>query len=187
MSLPGKRSRVGARQLASAVLVAVLLASCGGSGGVKPSAYVHSMCSALGNWKNDVQRAGTKLQTTGAANAARTVAKQDYRRFVAALLTATQHAATALQSAGTPDVKNGKQIASSLAGAFGAASRRLAQANTQAATIPTGSATSFQLGASSVTAQIRSALQGIAGVSPSQSAPLRAAALKEPACQVLRG
>lgn len=187
MSLPARRFGAGFRLLVVAALVAVAIAGCGGSSGIKPAAYVRSMCSALGNWKTDVQNAGVQLQGSGATGASRDVAKRDYQRFVAALLTATRRAATALQSAGAPDVKNGKQIASSLSGAFTTASSRLAQANTQATKIPTTSATTFQLGASSVTAQIRSALQGIAGVSPSQSAPLRSAAAKEPSCQVLRG
>jgi hypothetical protein len=145
------------------------------------------MCTALSNWKTDVQSAGTKLQGSGAAGASRAAAKRDYQSFVASLLAATQRATSALQSAGTPDVKNGKQIVNSLSGAFATASTKLARANTQASSIPTGSATSFQLGASSVTTQIRAALQGIARVTPSQSAELRTAAAKEPACQVLQG
>jgi len=175
------------RALVAVALTVVAVTGCGGSSGVKPAAYVRSMCSALGNWKSDVQRAGLQLQTSGARSASRAVAKQDYQRFVAALLAATQRAASALQSAGTPSVTNGKQIASSLAGAFSTASRKLTQADAEAGSISTATASTFQLGASSVTTQIKAALVGIAAVTPSQSAQLRAAAAKEPACQVLRG
>jgi hypothetical protein len=170
-----------------AAFAAVLIAGCGGASGVKPAVYVKSLCAALGTWKSTIQTAGLQLESSGAASAARPVAKRDYQRFVAVLVSATQHAASALQSAGTPAVTNGTQIASGLNRAFVAASRRLAQANAQAQTIPTTSASSFQLGASAVTSEIRTALSGIAGVTPRKSPGLRAAAAKEPACQVLRG
>ncbi len=179
--------RPAARSLAAVVLVVLAVAGCGGSSGVTPTAYVHSMCAALGNWKNDIQTAGSKLQTSGAGTASRPVAKQDYQRFVSALLNATQRATGALRSAGEPAVSGGKQIADSLANAFDGASRKLAQANTQAGTISTASASTFQLAASAVTTEIRAALQGIASVKPSQSQALRTAAAKDPACQVLHG
>ena len=168
------------------VLVVLALAGCGGSSGVTPAAYVHSMCSALGNWKNDIQKAGVKLQSSGAGNASRPVAKQYYREFVSVLLSATRRTTGALKSAGEPSVSSGKHIADGLARAFDGASRKLAQASTQASTISTASASAFQLGASAVTAQIKAALQGIASVKPSQSPELRAAAAKDRACQVLR-
>jgi len=171
----------------AAVLTALALAGCGGSSSVAPAKYVHVMCGALGNWKSDIQRAGSKLQTSGAANSSREVAKRDYQQFVSSLLAATQRAATALRSAGRPAVDGGTQIADGLANAFDGASHQLARASSQAGSISTASASTFQLGASSVTTRIKSALQGIASVKPSQSAELRAAAAKDPACQVLRG
>ena len=186
MTAAGRR-RPAVSSLAAVVLVALAIAGCGGSSGVTPTAYVHSMCAALGNWKNDIQKAGSALQSSGAGNASRPVAKQDYQRFVASLLTATQRATGALRSAGTPAVSGGKQIGDSLANAFDGASRKLAQADTQAAAISTASASTFQLAASAVTTEIRTALQGIATVKPSQSPALRTAAAKDPACQVLRG
>lgn len=182
------RKRPAARSLAAVLLVALAVAGCGSSAsGVKPTAYVHSMCSALGTWKSDIQKAGSTLQTSGAGKASRPVAKQYYQQFVSALLTATERATSALKSAGKPAVGGGTQIADSLANAFDGASRKLAQANTQAGTISTASASTFQLAASAVTTEIRTALQGIASVKPSQSPELRTAASKDPACQVLRG
>ena len=92
------------------------------------TAYVHSMCAALGNWRNDIQKAGSQLQVSGAGSASRPAAKRDYQLFVSALLGATQRAAGALRSAGEPSVNGGKQIADSLATAFDGASRKLGQA-----------------------------------------------------------
>ena len=176
------------RGLALLALLAVgVLAGCGGSSDVKPGAYVKSMCTALGNWKNTIQSAGVALQSSGAASAARPVAKADYQRFVNSLVTATQTAASDLHAAGTPAVSGGKQLAARLNQAFDTATQRLTKAQSQAKTIRTGSVTSFQLGASSVTGEIRSALQAIAGVAPGQSSQLRQAAAKEPACQALQG
>jgi hypothetical protein len=168
-------------------LAVLLLAGCGGSSQVKPSAYVKSMCTALGSWKNTIQSAGVALQSSGAATAARPVAKADYQKFVSSLVTATRQADSALKSAGVPGVSGGKQLANRLSRAFDTATRRLNQAETQAKAIKTDSATSFQLGATAVTTEIRAALGAIATVSPGRSAQLRQAAAKEPACQALQG
>lgn len=176
------------RGLAIAALLSILaVAGCGGTSQVKPAAYVKSMCTALGNWKNTIQSAGVALQSSGAASAPRPAAKADYQRFVGSLVTATQRAASDLHAAGAPAVSGGQQIASRLAHAFDTASGRLAQAQTEAKAIRTDSASTFQLGASAVTAQIKSALQAIAAVAPGRSPQLRQAAAKEPACQVLQG
>jgi hypothetical protein len=166
------------------VAAALALGGCGGSG-TKPSTYVKSVCVALGNWRNTIQSAGVALQSSGASTASRPVAKLDYMRFVSSLVIATRRATTALHAAGVPAVKGGQQLARRLTGAFDRATRGLEAAKTQALAIRTDTATAFQLGASAVNAQIRSALSQIASVSPGQSRQLRSAAAKEPACQVL--
>jgi hypothetical protein len=175
------------RLTAAAVLAGLLLAGCGGSSTVKPSAYVKSLCTALGTWKNTIQSAGVALQSSGAATAPRPVARADYQKFVSSLVTATRKADGAVKSAGVPDVTGGKQLANRLNGAFDTATRRLSQAEAHAKTISTDSAASFQAGASAVTNEIKAALQAISAVSPGRSAQLRQAAAKEPACQALQG
>jgi hypothetical protein len=170
----------------TALLLAILVAGCGGSAQVKPAAYVKSMCTALGNWKNTIQSAGVALQSSGAANASRPVAKADYERFVGSLVTATQRAASAMHSAGAPDVPGGKQLATRLSQAFDTATNRLTKAESQAKAISTDSTTSFQLGATSVTTEIKSALEAIAAVSPGRSAQLRQAAANDPTCRALQ-
>ncbi len=175
------------RSLALAALLgALILGGCGGSAQVKPAAYVKSMCTALGNWKNTIQSAGVALQASGAASASRPVAKADYQRFVSALVTATRRATSDLRSAGVPAVSGGKALAGHLTGAFDTATRRLTQAETEARAIRTDSVSTFQLGASAVTSEIKSALEVIAAVGPGRSAQLRQAAAREPACQVLQ-
>lgn len=177
------RRAPGTALIVSAAL-ALTIGGCGGSA-VKPSTYVKSVCVALGNWRNTIQSAGVALQSSGASNASRPVAKLDYLRFINSLVIATRRATTALHAAGAPSVKGGQQIAQRLTRAFDRASRGLAGATVQAKAIRTDTATTFQLGASAVNAQIRSALGQIAGVSPGLSQELRSAATKEPACQAL--
>jgi hypothetical protein len=170
--------------LALAVIAA--LAGCGGSSpSVTPAKYVRSICSALGVWKAQVQNAGKKLQSSGAATASPPTAKTDYVDFVSALRSATQGAASALKQAGTPSVNGGKQIADGLTGAFSRGASGLVKAESQARAIPTTNATVFEAAASAVTTQIRNSLQGIASITPRNSAPLRTAANREPSCQAL--
>jgi len=175
------------RYLAAVALAAAFLAGCGGGSQVKPSAYVKSMCQALGGWKNTIQGAGVALTSSGAATASPPVAKAEYQRFVGSLVTATRRAGTALKSAQAPAIKHGDQIASRLTGAFDQATRRLLRASAETKSIRTDSTSTFQLGASSVNSDIRGALQAIAAASPGQNQALRKAAAKEPACQVLQG
>lgn len=175
------------RQLTVIALAALLLAACGGSSQVKPAAYVKSMCQALGGWKNTIQSAGLALQSSGAATASPPVAKNEYQRFVSALVTATRRTTNSLHAAGAPAIKNGSQIAGRLTHAFDQATHRLARANAEVKSIRTDSTSTFQLGASSVNNDIRGALSSIAAVSPGENQALRQAAAKEPACQVLQG
>jgi hypothetical protein len=175
----------GIRLLAGACFATAALAGCGGASGVAPAKYVHAMCGALAGWRSEITSAGAKLQSSGAANATRDVAKRDYQQFISSLLAATERAAGALKSAGKPSV--GTQLADRLANAFDGATHNLTRATAQAGAISTASVSTFQLGASSVTAQIRTALERIAAVKPSQNVALRTAAARDPACQVLRG
>jgi hypothetical protein len=175
-----------AAPLAATFAAALALAACGGSTStVTPARYVRSICSALGVWKVHVQNAGKTLQSSGAAQASPPAAKTDYVQFVSALRSATRGAATALRHAGTPSVNGGTAIADGLSGAFSRGADGLVKAESQARAIPTANATVFEAAASAVTTQIRNALQGIASITPRNSAPLRTAASREPTCQAL--
>jgi len=177
-----------ARALAAAALAGAAFAGCGSSApSVTPAAYVKSICGALGGWKSDVQNAGSKLQASGAGTATPPTAKRYYVEFVAALHDATQRATARLRAAGTPDVSSGKALAGDLTDAFARGTTGLAKAEAQARAIPTANSTVFEAAAGAVTSEIRTALQGIATISPRNSAALRSAAGKEPACQALNG
>lgn len=174
-----------ATPLLAALLGAAVLAGCGGSRSVSPAAYVKSVCVALGNWRNTIQSAAVALQSSGASSASRPVAKEDYQRFVAALVTATRRVTGTLRATGAPSVAHGGEIASRLTRAFDRATRGLVKASVQAKAIRTDSPTAFQLGASAVNTQLRAALQQIGRVTPGEDPALRRAAAKEPACRLL--
>lgn len=163
----------------------VLLAGCGGSSSVSPGAYVKSICTALVGWRDQIQSAGRTLQASGLNTASPATAKRQYLTFVSTLLSATRQATASLKSAGTPSVSNGTQIAGGLEQAFARGSGLLATANTHAQAISTASVSAFETAASAVTDEIKSALQGIATITPRSSPPLRAAAVREPACRAL--
>jgi hypothetical protein len=148
---------------------------------------VKSVCAALASWKNTIQGAGVALESSGAPSASRPVAKEDYQRFVAALVIATRRATGALKAAGVPTVAHGSDVAARLTHAFDRATRGLVKASAQAKLIRTDSPSAFQLGASAVSAEIKSALGQIARVTPGQDPALRKAATKEPACRLLAG
>ncbi len=173
-----------AKPLLATALVVLLIAGCGGSG-VKPTAYVKSVCTALGNWKNTIQSAAVALESSGASSASRAVAKQDYQKFVGSLVIATRRAASSLRAAGTPSVAHGSQIAGRLSSAFDRATRGLQKASRDIQAISTDNSGAFQAGFTSVSAEIKSALEKIAQVSPGQNQELRSAAAKEPSCKVL--
>lgn len=175
------------RASAALVVAAVAVAGCGGSSNVAPSAYVKSMCTALGGWKSRVQSAGQVLQSSGVATASPANAKTQYLRFVSSLVDATRQTATTLKGAGTPDVGGGAAIASGLSGAFERGSQGLATALSHARAIPTASTPAFESAATAVTGEIRSALQNIAGITPRSNPQLRAAAAKEATCRALAG
>jgi hypothetical protein len=175
------------KPMLAALLGAAVLTGCGGSRTVSPAAYVKSVCVALGSWKNTIQSAAVALQSSGASSASRQVAKEDYQRFIAALVIATRRATGALRAAGAPSVTKGADIAARLTRAFDSATRGLVRASAQAKQIRTDSPTAFQLGASAVNAELRSALQQIGRVTPGQDRALRSAAAKQPACQLLAG
>jgi hypothetical protein len=101
------------------------------------------------------------------------------------LVTATRRAASSLRAAGTPSVAHGQQIARRLTSAFDRAGHGLQKASTDIQAISTESSTAFQSGFKSVSAEIKSALEEIARVSPGQNQELRTAAAKEPSCRVL--
>jgi hypothetical protein len=172
----------------AAVLVtgALALAGCGGSShsGVSPAAYVKSVCTAATSWRNAIQSAGTKL-SSGVNTKSLAKAKAEYVAFVNSLVSATGQASSQLKSAGSPAVSNGTKISGSLVRIFDQAKGTLAQAASQASSLPTSSPRAFETSASKVVTSIRSSLAGMSNVTPEKNSELHAAAAKDKTCQSL--
>ena len=86
---------------ALAVLATVaVLAGCGSSGssGVSAASYVKAVCSAVVPFKNDLQTRGSALSFSGAKNI--TDIKKGLQGFMAAIVTDSDKAVSALKSAG---------------------------------------------------------------------------------------
>jgi hypothetical protein len=93
---------------------------------------------------------------------------------------------TKLKAAGTPDVKNGKQVQTAIVGAFTQLKSALQTAAGQAGNLPTSSPTAFQSAAQKLGSTVQSSMSGIgSSLSNLKSPDLEAAAKKEPACTSL--
>jgi hypothetical protein len=168
------------------VAVAASLAACGGSGssGVSPSAYVKSICNAIGPFEKDVATRSSALNLSNITSAAQ--GKQALQAFLAAIVTDTEQAVNKLKAAGTPNVNNGKKISAAIVSAFTEVKTTLTQAKTQAGNLPTTDPTAFKNAAQSLGNGIRTSMANIgASLTNLKSAELEAAAKKEPACNTL--
>jgi hypothetical protein len=195
----GTVSRVTSRTLtsAAAVLTAVLaLAACGGSSSntnsttsiVSPAAYVHSVCKAVGPFETDVVKRSSALNLSNISSPAQ--GKTALQGFLTAISTDTKQALTQLKAAGTPNVKNGKQIASAISSAFAQLGTTMSSALQQAKSLPTNSAAQFKSGAQKLGSSVRSSMGKIGTNLQSgtlKSPELEKAAAKDSACKSLSG
>jgi hypothetical protein len=106
--------------------------------------------------------------------------------FVEGVQRATQRAESQLKAAGTPSVKNGKQVSNALVRAFTSASQGLSTAASHANQIPTTSKSAFQSAGTRVQAEVQQAIASISTIAPQNNPQLRAAALKDPTCKQLK-
>jgi hypothetical protein len=175
---------------AGAVLAtALVVAGCGGSSSsssISASAYVKNVCTAVGTFRTDVQQ---KISSLSAANVSTPEqGKKALQDFLAAASSSADKAVTTLKGAGTPNVKNGQQISTSLVNAFNQLSSALKQAETSTNSLPTSSKAAFAAGAKSIQTNIQSSIQGmLSSLSALRSADLSAAAKGQPACTSLTG
>lgn len=183
-----RRPRSKARLALISIAVTLALAACGSSAsssGVTAAAYVKSACVAIATWKNDVAGDVSKLQSATGAAKTMEQGKAEFVVFVTSLVAATRNAASALVSAGIPNVKDGKQSAETLSQAFNQASTSLAGTIAKAKAIPTTNAADYQAALTGVSDQFRSSLNTLANASPKRNDQLRVAAAKDPTCKAL--
>jgi type VI protein secretion system component VasK len=182
-----RRSRLFATAAAT-LAMAVALAGCGSSGssGVTAAAYVKSICTAVVPFERDVATRSTALGLASLSTPAQ--GKHAIQGFLSAVATDTNRALTRLQAAGTPNVSNGKTLASTVVAAFAALRSAVARALVQADALPTTSPAAFKAGATGLGSTVRSSMGGIdASLGKLKSVELEKAAAHEPACASLQG
>jgi hypothetical protein len=174
---------------ALAVVVALALAACGGGGSsdkVTPSAYVTSVCKAVGPFEKDVVNRTSALNLSTISSPAQ--GRTALQGFLSSISTDTKKALAQLKAAGTPDVKNGKAIANAIVNAFGQLDTTMTQAVKQSQSLPTNSATAFKAAAQKLGATVRNSMSSIGTNLQSgtlKSPALEQAAAKAPACKAL--
>jgi hypothetical protein len=182
------RSRFTLATVVVALLAGAVLAGCGSSGssGVSPNAWIKSVCTAVVPFQKDVSARGTALNFAGSTNVADV--KQKLQSFMTAIVADSSHAVTQLQSAGTPNVPNGKTIATTLVNTFAQIKTAFTKAQSQVNGLPTNSPAAFQVGAQNVVLGIRSSFNGLgSSLSSLKSPELDKAAKATPACAGLLG
>ena len=165
-------------------IVVVVCAGCGSSNSSKVSAgtYVSSLCSAISPLEKDVVTRSAALKNQTAKSAAE--AKKNLRGFLNVVEQDSDHALSRIQSAGTPDISNGKAVAGTIVRTFTQLRDAMRAAVTKAATLPTGSPQSFQSAAQALLASVGASLNKIdsSGLS---NPDVEKAEANQPACKSL--
>ena len=177
--------RFGSLRSALTVLFALALcAGCGSSDSSKVSAsnYVKSVCSAISPLEKDVVTRSSALNNTTAANA--TEAKKTLQGFLTAVEQDSTQALSKIQSAGTPDISNGKVVAGTIVKAFTELRDAMKLALNKSHSLPTGSPAAFKTAAQALGASVRGSLNNIdsSGLS---NPDLEKAAASQTACKSL--
>ena len=175
------------RRLASAIVLVAALAGCGGSGssGVSPSAYVHSVCTTIYPYERDVVVSGAKLQAALFAVKTPVEAKRVLQAYITTVSADTDTAVTKLRAAGSPNVKNGARIASTILDAFTAVGSAMHQALSEVASLPTGNLTAFRTGIQRLELRLSSLRNIGQKLQPGglNSPELHKAGTRDPACR----
>lgn len=178
--------------LVLAVLAALgaALGGCGsssaGSDTVTPAAYVTAICKSVGPFETDIATRSSALNSVSINNPAQ--GKQALEAFLNAASRDTNRAVSQLKAAGSPNVANGKPLASQIVSVFSRLNQALGLAARQAQNLPTSSTSAFRSAAQRLGGSVRNSMTSIGqGLSGLRSAKLEQAAAKDPACQTIGG
>lgn len=179
----------------SALGLAAALSACGSSGsssasgssgssGASPAAYVQSVCTAVGPFEKDVLTRSSALNLSTITNVVQ--GKKSLQDFLSAITADTGKAVNELKAAGSPNVSNGKAISNAIVSTFTQLDTGLAQAATQAGSLPTNSPQAFRTAAQALGASIRTSMSGIgSGLQGLKSPELEKAAKSSAACKAI--
>ncbi len=180
--------------LAAVIAVVLGLAACGGSSSssssstVTPAAYVHAVCQAVGPFETDVVKRSSALNLSTINSPSQ--GKTALQGFLTAISSDTKQALAKLESAGTPKVKNGKQISGAISNAFAQLDTTMKSAVQQSQSLPTNNATAFKAAAQKLGTTVRTSMSNIGTNLQSgtlKSPELEQAAAKDTACKSLAG
>ncbi len=122
------------------------------------------------------------LNNTTATDA--TQAKKTLQGFLKAVEQDSDHALTQIRSAGTPDISNGKAVASTVVKAFTEVRDAMRLAASKSNSLPTNSPASFKTAAQALGASVKASLNNI-DASGLSNPELEKAAAGEAACKSL--
>ena len=169
---------------------ALLLAGCGGSSAsskASPSAYLKSVCGAVGDWVAAVKARESRLVEQLPGSPTPIQGRRLLQSFIAEAVSATAQARSKISAAGVPDVNEGQHVASKVRGAFDQISSVLTRARADTEHLPTSNPTAFSIAATQLGTSVQQALSSIgAGLSALRSPQLEAAGSTIPACQALK-
>jgi hypothetical protein len=175
----------------SALAIAAGAAGCGGSsssGKVSPSAYVSSVCRAVGPLESDIRsREGQLAATLGSIKSA-SRGKAVLQGFLQAFASDTDGVLSKLRSAGTPNVPNGRKISEAMVSVFQRLDTAVKSASRQAGSLPTSSSSAFRAAAARLGTSVQTSVSGIgSSLADLKSPQLEKAAANSPACKSING
>lgn len=166
------------------LVAAWLVAGCGSSkpAGVSAASYVKSVCTAVNSWASSIEAKSGALNVSKITNAVQ--GKTALKNFFTSAVSDTDTAVSKLQAAGTPNISNGKTIATGLVSSFDQIGTALKKGATQAAALPVTSPTAFKTAGTALGTSVQKALNDVgASLSSLKSSALEKAAASEPACK----
>jgi hypothetical protein len=148
------RTLAGAAVAAVCLSIAPIQAGAAGNS-VDPSTYVHSVCTSLGNYKNQLE----SLQSSSNFNDASslTEVRDKLVAFLNQIVAPTNSAVTDLQNAGAPNIKNGNKIAALIVNEITALRDAFTKAATSAQQLNTSDQAAFQKGIDAIGKRIDTA------------------------------
>lgn len=184
-TLPPVSGRSYPKPLTAVACAALLFSGCGGSSKVSASAYVKSVCTAVGDWATTIRSREGLLAAHLPTSP--TQGRQALQSFIADVISSTGNTRSRIKSAGVPDVSHGQQISLTLVSAFDQIQGALRQAKSEADRLPTTSPTAFGASARQLGSSVEQTLSSIgSSLSGLRAAPLEKASSQTPACQSLK-
>jgi hypothetical protein len=130
----------------SALVVALLAMSvpAASAASVSPDTWAPKFCSAMSDWQQTITDKGDAMSTELTGLTDLKEARSKIATFLDDMVTATDHATSAIKKAGSPSSPNGDKISAVFVKGFQQISKLFAKAEKQAEKLPTSSAAAFK-------------------------------------------